>query len=162
VPKTHHEVCSFVQFWNLYAKFIHNFSDTSGPLTDLLKKSKPQLVVRTPTCMQAFEILNLRLIYAQCMVLPEVNWDATFTLASYGSSVGIAIVLLQYKGGRFQIISYMARKLNIAKRVNSHSAYDSETWLLVKPRNIGDGALKVVYGGRGPRHTAIYAHANKR
>jgi hypothetical protein len=37
---------------------------------------------------------------------------------------GIAIVLLQDHGGGLQTISYWARKLNIAERGNSYSAYD--------------------------------------
>jgi hypothetical protein len=39
VPTTQKDVHSFVQFRNFYAKFIHNFSDFTAPLTDLLRKS---------------------------------------------------------------------------------------------------------------------------
>jgi hypothetical protein len=39
VPKTQKEVCSFVQFCNFYARFIHHFSDLTALLTDLLRKS---------------------------------------------------------------------------------------------------------------------------
>jgi hypothetical protein len=39
VPTMQKEVRSFVQFCNLYAKFIHHFSYLTAPLTDLLRKS---------------------------------------------------------------------------------------------------------------------------
>jgi hypothetical protein len=41
MPKTQKEVRSFEQFCNLYARFIHHFSDLTAPLTDFLRKSQP-------------------------------------------------------------------------------------------------------------------------
>jgi hypothetical protein len=41
VPKTQKEVRIFVQFCNLYARFIHHFSHITAPLTDLKRKSHP-------------------------------------------------------------------------------------------------------------------------
>jgi hypothetical protein len=73
LPKTQKEVRSFVQFCNFYARFIHHFSDLTAPLTDLLRKSKPQKVTLTPACLEALETLKLRLISAPCMILPEVG-----------------------------------------------------------------------------------------
>jgi hypothetical protein len=55
IPQTPREVCCFVQFCNFYAKFIHHFNDFLTPLTFLLEKLKPQRIVMTPTCMEAFE-----------------------------------------------------------------------------------------------------------
>jgi hypothetical protein len=95
VPKTQKEVRSFVQFCKLFARFIHHFSDLTAPLTDLLMKSHPQKVTRTPACFKAFETLKLRLIPAPCLILPEVNSDATFTVATDASTVGIATVMVQ-------------------------------------------------------------------
>jgi hypothetical protein len=40
------------------------------------------------------------------MILPEVISDATFTAATYASTVGIAIVMLQDQGGGIQTVSY--------------------------------------------------------
>jgi hypothetical protein len=64
VPKTQREVYSFVHFFNSYAKLIHNFTDMSAPLTDLLRKSQPHRILMTPTCMEALETLKLRIISA--------------------------------------------------------------------------------------------------
>jgi hypothetical protein len=40
------------------------------------------------------------------MILPEVSPDATFTVATYASTMGIATVMLQDKGGALQPVSY--------------------------------------------------------
>jgi hypothetical protein len=95
VPTTQKEVRSFVQFCNFYAITFHHVSDLTAPQTDLLRKSLPQKVTVTPTCLEAFETLKLRLISAPCLVLPEVSSDATFTVATDASSVGIAAIMLQ-------------------------------------------------------------------
>jgi hypothetical protein len=50
-------------------------------------------------CLEAFETLKLRLISAPCLILPEVSSDATFTVGTYASTVGIATIVLQDQGG---------------------------------------------------------------
>jgi hypothetical protein len=109
VPKAEKEVRSFVQVCNFYARFIHHFSDLTAPLTDLLRKSQPQKVRLTPACLEAFETFKLGLISAPCLILPEVGSDATFTVATCASTVGIAGVMLQDQGGGRQLVSYWAR-----------------------------------------------------
>jgi hypothetical protein len=126
LPTTQKEVGSFVQFCNFYARFIHHFSDITAPLTDLLRKSQPQKVTVTPACLEAFETLKLRLIFAPCVILPEVGSGATLTVATYASTVGIARVMLQDQGGGLQPLSYWARKLNPAERGSTYYAYDLE------------------------------------
>jgi hypothetical protein len=103
MPTTQKEVRSFVQFCSFHAK-LHHFSDLTAPSTDLLRKSQPQKVTLTRACLEAFEALKLRLISAPCLILPEVTSDATFTVATYASTVGIATVLLQDQGGGLQLI----------------------------------------------------------
>jgi hypothetical protein len=91
MPTTQKEVGSFVHFCNFYARFIHHFYDLTTPLTDWILKSQPQKVTLTPPCLEAFETLNLRLISAPCLILPEVSSDATFTVAANVSSIEIEI-----------------------------------------------------------------------
>jgi hypothetical protein len=126
VPTTRKEVRSFVQFCNFYARFIHHFSDLTARLTDLVRTSKPQKVMLTHACLEAFETLKFRLIFAPCLILPEVSSDATFTVATYASTMGIAAVMLQDQGGGLQPVSYYARKLNSSERGNTYTAYDLE------------------------------------
>jgi hypothetical protein len=126
MPTEQKEGRSFVQFCNFYARFIDHFSDFTAPLTDLLRKSQPEKVTLRRACLEAFKTLKLRLISTPCMILPEVGSDATFTVATNASIVGIAAVMLQDQGGRLQPVSYLARKLNPGERGNTYSAYDLE------------------------------------
>jgi hypothetical protein len=66
------------------------------------------------------------------MILPEVSSDATFTVAKDASTVGIALVMLQDKGGGLQSLSYWARKLNPTERGDTYSAYDLEALAVYK------------------------------
>jgi hypothetical protein len=68
----------------------------------------------------------LWLISAPCLILPEVSTDATFTVATYASTMGIAAIMLQDQGGGLQPVSFWARKLNPAERGNTYYAYDLE------------------------------------
>jgi hypothetical protein len=78
----------------------------------------------THACLEAFKTLNLRLISTACLTLPEVSSDAIFTLATYASTLGIPIIMLQDQGGGLQPISYSMRKLNPAERNKTYSAFD--------------------------------------
>jgi hypothetical protein len=105
VPTTQKEIRSFVQFCTFYAISIHRFSDLTAPLPDLLWKSQPQKVTLTLAYFEAFETLKLRLISAPCLILLEVGSDATFTVATDASTVGIGAVMLQDQGGGLQPVS---------------------------------------------------------
>jgi hypothetical protein len=124
VSTTQKEVRSFVQYCNFNARFIHHYNDLTVPLTGLLRKSQPHKVTLTHACLDAFGTLKLWVISAPRMILPEVRSDATFTVATYASSLGIAAVLLRDRGGGLQAVSFWARKLNPAERGNTYSAYD--------------------------------------
>jgi hypothetical protein len=113
----------FIALQYFYVKFINHFSDMSAALTYLLRKSQPQAFMMAPTCIEAFEILELGLISAPCLVLPKVSSDATFTVATNASAVGASIALLQDNGGGLRQVCYWARKLNKVERGNSYSAY---------------------------------------
>jgi hypothetical protein len=126
VPTTQKEVHNFVQLCKFYAKFIHDFSDLTAPLKNVLRKAKARKCTMTPACLEAFKTRMLRLISAPCLILPEVSSDAMFSVAANASSKGIAAILLQDQGGRPQLILYWARKLNPTECDNTYSAYDLE------------------------------------
>jgi hypothetical protein len=56
------------------------------------------------------------------MILSEVSSDATFTVATNASTLGIAPVSLQDHGGGLQLVSYSVRELKPARRGNTYSA----------------------------------------
>jgi hypothetical protein len=88
-PTTEKEVCIFVQFCNLYAKFVHHFSDLTAPFTGLLQNPHPHKVTRTLSFEEAFETLMLRPISEPCVILPEVSFDAMLTVGTSASTMGL-------------------------------------------------------------------------
>jgi hypothetical protein len=67
VPTTQKEVRSIMEFCNFSAKFILYFSYLTVSLTDLLRKSPPQIkLTMTFAYLDAFETLKLRLTSAPC------------------------------------------------------------------------------------------------
>jgi hypothetical protein len=123
---TRKEDRSFVQSCNFYARSIHHSSDLTAPLMGLPRKSLRQYVTLTPAYLEASETLKIWLISAPCQILPEVSSDATFTVAAYALTVGIASFMLQDQGGGLQQVSYWPRKLNPLERGNTYSAYGLE------------------------------------
>jgi hypothetical protein len=87
VPMTQREIRSFVQFCTFYANFINHFSNRSA----LLHESKPQRIMMPPTCVEAFDTVKPRIISEPFLVRPEVSSDATFTVATYASSIEIVV-----------------------------------------------------------------------
>jgi hypothetical protein len=124
---TTQEVRSFVQFFNLYRKFTHHFSDLTAPLADSLLKSQTHKGTMTHACLENFEILKIRLISAPCLILPEANTDVMFTVATNASTVETATILLQDHGGGLQHVFYWVCKMNPNERCNNtYYAYDLE------------------------------------
>jgi hypothetical protein len=105
-PTTQKEVRTSVQFCNFYARLTHHCSDLTAPLTDFLRNFKPKKITLTLACLEAFETVKLRLISAPCQILPEVNSDATLTVATTASTAGIAAVMLHDQGRGLQPVSY--------------------------------------------------------
>jgi hypothetical protein len=62
-------------------------------------------VMLTLACLEAFETLKLWLIFAPCLILPDIMLNATFTVAKYTSTMGIATIMLQDQEGGLQPIS---------------------------------------------------------
>ena len=62
--------------------------------------------------MQAFSILNDRLVSAPIVVVP--NWDIPFELICDASDYAIGAVLGQKRERIFQVIHYASRTLNDA------------------------------------------------
>jgi hypothetical protein len=126
VPTTEKAVSSVVQLCNFCAKFIHHFSNLTASLTNILRKSQPRKVTLTHGCLEAFETLNLRLISARYLILPEVCSDAMFIEDASASTMRIATVSWQDHGRGLQPLSYSARKLNPAERGKIYSTHDLE------------------------------------
>jgi hypothetical protein len=91
VPKSVHDVRSFLGLVNYFQKFIEHYSEIAVPLTNLTKKSHPW--VWTGRCQDAFELLKQKLIEASLLRTP--NESLPYEIVTNASDLGLGGVLLQ-------------------------------------------------------------------
>ena len=79
-----HEVRSFVGACNFYRRHIHNFTYSSAPLTDLIKKTAPwRWTARDEEC---FQELKQKLASSNCLGVPRPKGE--IVLMTDASDVG--------------------------------------------------------------------------
>lgn len=71
VPQTKKQVRAFLGVTGYYRKFIPNFATIAAPLTDLIRKNRPNQVVWTPACSKAFEKLKNQLCSDPVLQSPD-------------------------------------------------------------------------------------------
>ena len=113
-PKTKRQVRAFLGLTGYYRKFVPGYSQLAAPLTDLTVKGKPDKVVWTPACQQAFEALKDSLTSGRVLRLPDLEKE--FALRTDASDRGLGAVLLQEHGGVQHPVAYASRKLNGAEQ----------------------------------------------
>ena len=110
LPSTKKQLRSFLGAVSFYRKFIKNFASISAPLTDLLQKRKPDVLVWNEPQMQAFQTLKSCLIEAPILHLPDPQ--KTFGIQTDASNTGIGACLVQFDtDGTPQPLAYASRKL---------------------------------------------------
>lgn len=124
VPTTAKELQSFLGFCSYYRRFIRGFSQTAGPLHDLVNKclsaKKSGWAGRhfdamwTPTCSSAFEGLKEKLTSAP--ILGFADFTQPFVLETDASQNGLGAVLYQQQGDTKRVIAYASRRLRQAER----------------------------------------------
>ena len=122
IPKTIHELQSFLGLINYYRKFILNCAKICNPLTKLLIGKKKKVgkkdktpVTLTPEAIEAFDTLKNKL--AQDIPLAFPNFNKPFILTTDASSVSIGGVLEQEDDNHVvRPITYFSRTLNTAER----------------------------------------------
>ncbi|XP_053389481.1 uncharacterized protein LOC128552467 [Mercenaria mercenaria] len=108
-PKTKRQVRSFLGLTGYYRKFIASYSEVAAPLTDLIKKRKPNTVVWEEQHAKAFHTLKTLLTQAPILRLPD--FSRPFILQCDASDTGVGAALLQrYEDGQFPI-AYASKKL---------------------------------------------------
>ena len=95
LPKTQKKIKSFVQFCSYHGKIIHHFSDCAAPLTNMCRKNLQGNVVHTETTKAAFETLKFHMISVPVLLIPNMEHEAEFVVATNASKVGIDGMLLQ-------------------------------------------------------------------
>ena len=119
VPKTVHDVCSFLGFTNYYWKFIYKHAYKAKPLNRLISgenaKKKHSKVDWTDKCQTAFELLKETCINTP--VLAYANYKKPFCLNTDVSEKGLSTVLYQQQDdGTFRVIAYASQTLSKSER----------------------------------------------
>lgn len=108
-PTTKKTLRSFLGLSGYYRKFMPHYSTIAAPLTDLVKKQKPNLLQWDNSHERAFRSLQRSLSSKPVLLLPKL--DDQFILRTDASKVGLGAVLLQEQDGEKQPIAYASRKL---------------------------------------------------
>lgn len=113
VPRTQHDVRSFLGLCNYYRKFVQNYSKITDPLNALLAKDAK--FKWTPECQDAFECLQDKLISAPILKFP--NFDFKFILTTDSSRIALGYILSQKDcKGREHVIAYGGRSLKASEK----------------------------------------------
>jgi hypothetical protein len=111
-PTTLTELRSFLGFCNFYRRFVSNYSTIAAPLTSLTSALSPFPIPLSQEARDAFLQLKAAMCSAPVLTIPHTGPDATFSLYTDASRVGIGAVLEQ--NGR--PVAYESRKLSPAER----------------------------------------------
>lgn len=90
-PETRSDVSAFLGLTGYYCKFVPGYASIAAPLTDLLKKGRPEHVVWSTACHRAFEELKEHLVKKPILRVPDpkrkfivqTDASASFGLSSY-------------------------------------------------------------------------------
>src|SRR3954447_13887806 len=103
---------SFLGHDGFYRRFIKDFSKTSRPLTNLLKKDAP--FVFDEDCKEVFEVLKKALITAPIVQPPD--WILPFEIMCDASDFAVGAVLGQRVDKKLNVIHYARKTLDSAQK----------------------------------------------
>ena len=127
-PETKSEVSAFLGLTGYYRKFVPAYATIAAPLTELLKKGKPEHIVWSAACEEAFETLKECLTKTPILRVPHPK--QRFIVQTDASDVGIGAVLSQQDDdGEEHPIAYASRKLQL--RETRYSAVEKECLAIV-------------------------------
>ena len=108
-PKTKKDVRSFLGLTGFYQDFIPEYAAKAAPLTDLLRKGKPEIITWGEAQERAFFTLKNSLITEPILRLPDLT--KSFILKTDASDFGVGAALCQkFEDGVFPV-AYASRKL---------------------------------------------------
>ena len=108
-PKTKKQVRSLLGLMSYYRRYVPDFSEIAGPLTDLTKEPGRRSITWTPQCQSSLERIQTALSKDPVLLLPDLA--KTFILRTDASSVGMGAVLLQERDGLLHPTIYISKKL---------------------------------------------------
>jgi predicted aspartyl protease len=110
-PKSLDDVRSYLGTVGYYRKFMQHFSQTAGPLTELLKKESG--FHWNTQQEKAFQALKDAVTTAPTLILPDPKLP--YVLTADASGYGIGASLMQDHGKGLQPIAFMSKKLTPAE-----------------------------------------------
>ncbi|CAM5124296.1 unnamed protein product [Natator depressus] len=150
-PHTKKQVQAFIGMAGYYRRFVPHFSAIATPITELCKKGKPDKVVWTEQCQEAFRALKEALVSGPVLANPD--FDKAFVVFTNASDTGLGAVLMQEdeKGERHPIV-YLSKKL--LPREQHYAAIEKEclamVWALRKLEPYFFGRHFTVYTDHSP------------
>ena len=119
VPKTVHDVRSFLGFTNYYRKFIYKYAQKAKPLNKLISgdnvKKKHSKVDWTDECQTTFDLLKETC--TNTPILAYADYKKPFRLNTDASERGLGAVLYQQQDDEtFRVIAYASRTLSKTER----------------------------------------------
>lgn len=100
---------TFLGLVSFYKIFIPQASDSTGPLSDLLRKTSPEPLPWNEELLEKFHCQKEALSSQPVLTLPDPN--KTFVLRTDASLHGLGAVLLQYQDECPHPVAYASRKL---------------------------------------------------
>ncbi|CAM5144052.1 unnamed protein product [Eretmochelys imbricata] len=150
-PHTKKQVQAFIGLAGYYRRFVPRFSAIATPTTELCKKGKPDKLVWTEQCQEAFRALKEALVSGPVLATPD--FDKPFMVFTDASDTGLGAVLTQEdeKGERHPI-GYLSKKL--LPREQHYAAIEKEclamVWALKKLEPYLFGRHFTVYTDHSP------------
>ena len=113
-PRTKSEVRSLLGLIGFYREFVPNFAAITSPLSDMVKKGRPNQVVWTEAAEKALDTVKKRLATQPILRLPD--FSKPFILSTDASEKGLGAVLFQETDGVKFPVRYASRKLSTCEQ----------------------------------------------
>ena len=146
VPRTVHDVRSFLGFTNYYRKFVYKYAHKARPLNKLISgenaKKKNRKVEWTPEHEATFQ--ELKTACSETPVLAYANYKRSFRLNTDASKTGLGAVLYQQQDDNsYRVIAYASRSLS--KTEQNYDAHKLE--FLALKWSVTERFHEYLYGG---------------
>ena len=125
VPENEHALRQFLGLASYYRRFVKNFAQIAGPMTQLLqtgtrerlRRNKKRCIKKqwTEECNHSFQSLKLKLVSSPILGFP--HFEDPFILEVDASLQGFGAILSQKRDGKPVVIAYASRRLRKHERV---------------------------------------------
>jgi hypothetical protein len=126
--KTKRDVKAYLGVTGYYSDFIPKYQEKAFPLTELLKRNKPDKIQFGEKEQQAFDALKQALISKPILFPPDPS--SKFILQTDASRMAISAILAQRDpSGRERVVAYASKKLLPRERL--YSVIELETYAVI-------------------------------